>query len=424
MKAKRQARKVPAAVVMDAETEGLLERALEQHRAGELGAAIAGYERVLEKAPGQLDALVNLGTALTAVGRQRSALEHLRLARDKALDLPRVHNDLGVCFLELGLVGEAVGSFQRAAMLAPEAAEPWTNLGRALNEAGREGEAAEVVSRAAMLDPLFAPAWLELWRALFREKESRSVVEVFTRAVAADPELYFARYLLGVCLDLTSDKKTALEQFRMLKERGNVMAGAVDSFGYYKAKREPSTRMFMSTRQTLVYALSQARVVGLNLEFGVRFGGSARIFCEVNPDAVLHGFDSFEGLPEQWHIRAPGTYTTHGELPELSEKVELHVGLFGDTLPVFLGSHAESVRFINVDCDLYSSTKTALDLVSDRIVPGTVIVFDEYFVNDRWREDEYKAFQEWATARDVKYRYLAVSLLTGQAVVEILPSGE
>jgi len=49
---------------------------------------------------------------------------------------------------------------------------------------------------------------------------------------------------------------------------------------------------------------------------------------------------------------------------------------------------------MNIDCDIYSSTKTVLEIFSKQIIPGTVIVFDEYIGNTNWREDEFKAFQE------------------------------
>jgi hypothetical protein len=118
-------------------------------------------------------------------------------------------------------------------------------------------------------------------------------------------------------------------------------------------------------------------------------------------------------------VQPKGVYTTHGELPETPAYVALHVGLFDATLPGFLAAHPGPVRFMNVDCDLYASTKVVLDAVADRIVPGTVIAFDEYIVNDAWKEDEFKAFQEAVAARGWRYEYLAFSVQNFQAVVRI-----
>ncbi len=51
---------------------------------------------------------------------------------------------------------------------------------------------------------------------------------------------------------------------------------------------------------------------------------------------------------------------------------------------------------------------------------GTVIIFDEYINNKSWREDEFKAFQEWVAANDVQYEYIVASFFTKQVAVQIL----
>ena len=39
---------------------------------------------------------------------------------------------------------------------------------------------------------------------------------------------------------------------------------------------------------------------GLNLEFGVFKGVTISAVAKARPDLIFHGFDSFEGLPEDW----------------------------------------------------------------------------------------------------------------------------
>jgi hypothetical protein len=58
--------------------------------------------------------------------------------------------------------------------------------------------------------------------------------------------------------------------------------------------------------------------------------------------------------------------------------------------------------------------------LSSQIVPGTVIVFDEYIGNEHWREDEFKAFQEAVSTYGWTYEYLAFSMFTKQVVVRML----
>jgi hypothetical protein len=72
-----------------------------------------------------------------------------------------------------------------------------------------------------------------------------------------------------------------------------------------------------------------------------------------------------------------------------------------------------------VDCDLYSSTKTIFDHLGERLRPGSVIVFDEYFNYVGWREHEYRAFQECVHARSLRYRYVAYNTREYNVAVQI-----
>lgn len=171
----------------------------------------------------------------------------------------------------------------------------------------------------------------------------------------------------------------------------------------------------------LAAADGRARVAGgFTAEFGVRHGASLR-FLAGRIDGPVHGFDSFEGLPEDWQHFKAGTFTTGGRLPQVPDNARLHVGWFADTVPAFLAAESAPARLLNVDCDLCSSTRDALVGLVPRIVPGTVIVFDEYFMQPDWREHEYRGFQEVAQRRGWRYRYLAFNFTTRQTAVEILP---
>jgi hypothetical protein len=93
-------------------------------------------------------------------------------------------------------------------------------------------------------------------------------------------------------------------------------------------------------------------------------------------------------------------------------------GWFNETLPVFLEQQGDlPVAFLHVDCDLYSSTKTIFNELSDRIISGTVIVFDEYINYSSWRRDEWLAFTEFCTARKLNYQYIGLVPQSHQAAV-------
>ena len=157
---------------------------------------------------------------------------------------------------------------------------------------------------------------------------------------------------------------------------------------------------------------------GLILEFGVRHGSSIRQLASFTSKPI-YGFDSFEGLPEDWHQESKEVYSTKGKIPKVPSHVTLIPGWFEETLSLFLEKHEEDVALINIDCDIYSSTKTVLDLLSDRIKKGTIIIFDEYIGNLHWEEDEHKAFMESIDQYQWKYEYLCYSAYTKQVVVKI-----
>nr|WP_245636883.1 class I SAM-dependent methyltransferase [Azospirillum thiophilum] len=181
-------------------------------------------------------------------------------------------------------------------------------------------------------------------------------------------------------------------------------------------------RLFGSSGRLLRHALACAQAPGLVLEFGVRRGTSLDHIAEAAGQEV-HGFDSFEGLPEGWVNSPRGVLTTGNQLPPVRDNARLHVGWFEDSLPPFLAAQPGPVRFVNVDSDIYASARTVLTALADRIRPGSIIVFDEYIGNLSWRDDEYRAFQEFAVEHAVRYEYFAASPYTKQVAVRILGIG-
>lgn len=166
-------------------------------------------------------------------------------------------------------------------------------------------------------------------------------------------------------------------------------------------------KTFPHPEEILDFAIEQVEEDGLILEFGVYSGKTINQIADRLPHKTVYGFDSFQGLPEDWRSDFyKGTFT-RGHVPEVKKNVCLVQGWFDDTLHVFAKSHSEKVAFIHVDCDLYSSTKTIFEILGSQIGSGTIILFDEYFNYPGWENGEFKAFQEFIQNRELKYQYLA-----------------
>lgn len=164
-----------------------------------------------------------------------------------------------------------------------------------------------------------------------------------------------------------------------------------------------------SAREVLSAALGQVAVPGYYLEFGVYKGGTVRFIAEkAGASQPIHGFDSFHGLQQDWS-GDPFKFDLKGRLPKVPGNVILHAGFFADTVPAWVADHSGPAAFIHVDSDLYEPARCVFEHMEDRIQPGTIIVFDEYFNYPNWQAHEFRAFQEFAERCGVTYEYLAYS---------------
>jgi hypothetical protein len=175
---------------------------------------------------------------------------------------------------------------------------------------------------------------------------------------------------------------------------------------------------FPSPHRTLEYALTLAPRGGMALEFGVYEGTTLKIIAAARGDEAVYGFDSFEGLPETWRSGYPAGTFCLDSLPDVPGS-ELVVGWFDDVLPGFMQEHPGPVDFLHVDCDLYSSTKTVLDLVGPRLRSGSIVVFDEYFNYPGWQAHEHLAWNEYVELKGLQCVYEGYTIDHEQVVVKV-----
>lgn len=124
-------------------------------------------------------------------------------------------------------------------------------------------------------------------------------------------------------------------------------------------------------------------------EFGVYKGTTARYISQHCNGRKLFLFDSFEGLPEDWNKHFKKGDFKLKKIPRLPKYAILYKGWFNKTIDEFLNDYKKPLAFIHIDSDLYLSAKEALFGLNENIIPGTVILFDEY------SKGENKALQDW-----------------------------
>ena len=170
---------------------------------------------------------------------------------------------------------------------------------------------------------------------------------------------------------------------------------------------------------------------GLFIELGVWHAKSLNYMAGLKPEKQFYGFDTFEGVDEIWEtgvktvdmnwftMRNKELIDPDTGLPAVRDNITLIKGMFQDTLNDWLDNHPDNISFINMDPDIYSAAIYALETLNDRIIPGTIIRFDEiscwrtlgYHGYDKdqhasisayttWEEGEWKALNEWLSKYD------------------------
>ena len=162
---------------------------------------------------------------------------------------------------------------------------------------------------------------------------------------------------------------------------------------------------------SIQYACSLATIPGNVLEFGVCAGNSMRDIVNVITDRKIFGFDSFEGLPEDWEgtVCKAGFFTNGGNIPDI-QSVKFYKGWFDSTVPQYVNENKDDISVLHIDCDLYSSTRTVMYALNEFIKAGTIICFDEFIYRhadgSAHTDHEQKCFYEWVTDFNREFEFI------------------
>lgn len=166
--------------------------------------------------------------------------------------------------------------------------------------------------------------------------------------------------------------------------------------------------------------LLQADAMGAIVEFGCYIGTTSlfirRLLNHYNRTDEFHVYDSFEGLPDKTvaDMSVVGDQFVTGEL-KVSRKqfVEhfrkahlqlpvIHKGWFSDMQP---SDVPDGIMFAFLDGDYYDSIRDSLRLIAPKLLPGAVILIDDYA--SEALPGAAKAADEWARARGYGIRSMA-----------------
>lgn len=158
--------------------------AYEHHMRGRFAEAEAGYRRVLERVPGQPDALHRLGILARDTGHPAMALELIRRAIAANPRQPAYYNDAGIVLHGLGRADDALAHFRHALSLKPDHVGAQNNLATLLRERGELAEAARIYRNAVELRADSPELWFNLGNTLTDLRAFDDAVVAYARALA------------------------------------------------------------------------------------------------------------------------------------------------------------------------------------------------------------------------------------------------
>ncbi len=144
-------------------------------------------------------------------------------------------------------------------------------------------------------------------------------------------------------------------------------------------------------------ALSFNEISGDYVEFGCNGATTFRMaFCESRRHGhvrKLWAYDSFQGLPDQRSVKDSHPKWKQGTMSMDQAKFEaicqasgmteadyfVVPGFYEDTLTNKELPAPDDICLAYIDCDLYSSTMTALEFLMPRLKHGMIIAFDDYY---------------------------------------------
>jgi len=210
---------------------GVLQQALELHRAGRLTEAESLYRQILLADPEHPEALHFSGLLALQSGRSGLGVELIRKALRRRPDYVQAHFHLGKALFEQNKLDEAAACFRQAAIYKPDYAEAHNNLGVALHDLGRLDEAAASYRRALALKPDLVHLHYNLGITLKDLGALDEAAACFRRVLEGKPDYAEAHYNLGVILHEQDNPDEATACYRRALSLQPDLAEAHNNLG-------------------------------------------------------------------------------------------------------------------------------------------------------------------------------------------------
>ncbi|WP_269604210.1 protein arginine N-methyltransferase [Prochlorococcus marinus] len=392
--------------------EQIINQAYKFHSQGNILEATKYYEYFINKGFKDHVTFANYGLILKDLGKLKDAELLQRKAIEITPDFAEAHLNLGIIFRDLDQLQEAEDSTRKAIKLNPDLAEAHYNLGSILKDLDQSKEAELSYRKAIEINPNFADSHYNLGNILNSlgklDEGEKSIVQCLKVN-----ENHLQGSLTLSAMKLHQGDNSLLKHLIKSNQSNNPFLNSLK----WVSGLPKLPEVFFDRYSFYDAIITQSIKNRPFYEFGVYKGSSFKYLMKTFKKG--YGFDTFEGLPENWNHFKKGAFSTQGTIPEINGGTFI-AGMFEETLPTFFSKPRPIASVINFDADLYSSTVCALNYSKPIIDKDTILIFDEFIVHENWEQDEYRAFNEFCLNNNFTYEVLAVSYSTCQTAVKII----
>ena len=177
-------------------------------------ADVAGQEKRIADVPGDYETRNALGVGYVQLGRVPDAMNQFQKALRLSPDHAVTHYNLGVMAMGEHRTLDAIASFERALAARPDYIEAHNNLGVALELTGRPLDAIEHYHAALAVRPGHTGAQNNLGRVLLSRDDVSGALDHFRAALRSQPDNPDVLFNLGRALAAAGDSRQAEQQWR------------------------------------------------------------------------------------------------------------------------------------------------------------------------------------------------------------------
>ena len=401
------------------------------------------FEKAIKIDPKNIDANNNLGVTYKVLGENHKAINCYKEVLKIDHNYVAAYNNLGQIFYKLKEYNKAKDYFEKAIEINHNYKDSYNNLGTLLIEFGQYQKAISCYKKTIEIDPKYLLGYYNLG-VIFNEylgdlKKSKECCEKVIEIDVNYSDAYWNLYVLASDIDEALPLLNKINEIDKNHIKSKIIISALKgykgNFSQFNNLLKTSNVNHPYTRSVKwVFSLPKLPKIFFNrwdffdavillsdnsrpfYEFGVWRGVSFKYLA--NTFERGFGFDTFTGLPENWHNEVQGSYSSFGAVPKIKGG-EFIVGKFEDTLPKFFSKEQPMASLINFDADLYSSTLCALNYAYKVMDKKTILIFDEFIMNENWEQDEFKALNDFCVNMGISYEVIAISFSSKQVAIRL-----